>query len=106
MSVSLKEQAAAAPVVQRPWALSVVQEVVAVPVAAAETCDEFRRDVDQILCGMTPEPFHAVGLWYEDFGQTTDEEVRELLHQAMVPSNVVSGAGGAGHVGNAAHGVG
>ena len=53
--------------------------VVAVPVAAAETCDEFREDVDEIVCAFTPAPFQAVGLWYEDFTQTTDDEVRELL---------------------------
>jgi putative phosphoribosyl transferase len=53
--------------------------VVAVPVAAEETCDAFRDVVDEIVCGVTPKPFHAVGLWYEDFSQTSDEEVRELL---------------------------
>jgi putative phosphoribosyl transferase len=56
--------------------------VVAVPVAAAQTCDEFRGDVDDIVCAVTPKPFHAVGLWYEDFSQTSDEEVRELLARA------------------------
>jgi predicted phosphoribosyltransferase len=53
--------------------------VVAVPVAAEETCDAFRDVVDEIVCGVTPRPFHAVGLWYDEFGQTSDEEVRELL---------------------------
>lgn len=53
--------------------------IVAVPVAARETCDELRHEVDDILCLRTPEPFQAVGLWYEDFNQTTDEEVHELL---------------------------
>lgn len=53
--------------------------VVAVPVAAAETCDEFRTIVDDVVCAETPSPFYAVGLWYEDFSQTTDEEVHELL---------------------------
>jgi putative phosphoribosyl transferase len=53
--------------------------VVAVPVAAAETCDEFRAIVDDVVCAETPTPFYAVGLWYEDFSQTTDEEVHELL---------------------------
>lgn len=53
--------------------------VVAVPAAAAETCDEFRAEVDEIVCATTPEPFYAVGLWYDDFSQTTDEEVRDLL---------------------------
>ena len=53
--------------------------VVAVPVAAAETCDEFRTLVDDVVCAETPSPFYAVGLWYEDFAQTTDEEVHDLL---------------------------
>jgi putative phosphoribosyl transferase len=53
--------------------------VVAVPTAAPETCEEFRSEVDDIVCATTPEPFYAVGLWYEDFSQTTDDEVRELL---------------------------
>jgi putative phosphoribosyl transferase len=53
--------------------------VVAVPVAAEETCAAFRDLVDETVCAITPRPFHAVGLWYEDFSQTTDEEVRELL---------------------------
>ena len=56
--------------------------VVAVPTAAADTCRELRREVDEIVCAMTPEPFHAVGLWYEDFSQTTDAEVRDLLSRS------------------------
>jgi predicted phosphoribosyltransferase len=56
--------------------------VVAVPVAAPATCAEIRPEVDDLICARTPEPFHAVGLWYEDFSQTTDEEVRELLELA------------------------
>jgi putative phosphoribosyl transferase len=56
--------------------------IVAVPVAAQETCDAVRNDVDDIVCGLTPKPFQAVGLWYEDFSQTSDEEVRELLARA------------------------
>lgn len=56
--------------------------VVAVPISAPETCAAFREIVDEIICVMTPEPFGAVGLWYEDFAQTTDEEVRTLLRQA------------------------
>jgi putative phosphoribosyl transferase len=55
---------------------------VAVPVAADATCDEFRDEVDEVVCAMTPEPFRAVGLWYADFSQTTDAEVRELLARA------------------------
>ena len=56
--------------------------VVAVPTAAPDTCDEFRAEVDEILCAMTPTPFYAVGAWYEDFSQTTDEEVQQLLKAA------------------------
>ncbi len=56
--------------------------IIAVPVAAAETCDEFRDMVDDIVCAETPSPFYAVGLWYEDFSQTTDEEVQELLSRS------------------------
>src|SRR6266542_1162790 len=63
--------------------------VVAVPVAASQTCDDLRGEVDEVVCGFTPEPFYAVGLWYEDFSQTTDEEVRELLARA---ENELAGA--------------
>jgi putative phosphoribosyl transferase len=56
--------------------------VVAVPIAARQTCAAFEADVDEVVCALTPEPFHAVGLWYEDFGQTTDEEVQELLERS------------------------
>jgi putative phosphoribosyl transferase len=56
--------------------------VVAVPVSSEETCDQFRDAVDEIVCLMTPRPFYAVGLWYKDFSQTSDEDVRELLAQA------------------------
>src|SRR6184192_450752 len=53
--------------------------IVAVPVAATQTCDEFRSEGIDLVCLRTPEPFQAVGLWYDDFSQTTDEEVHELL---------------------------
>jgi putative phosphoribosyl transferase len=56
--------------------------VVAVPIAAPSICDEFQDEVDEIVCAVTPEPFFAVGLWYEDFSQTGDEEVRDLLTRA------------------------
>ena len=56
--------------------------VVAVPVSSAETCEELRSEVDEIVCAVTPEHFQGVGLWYEDFSQTSDEEVRELLKRA------------------------
>lgn len=57
--------------------------VVAVPIAPVETCEAIRQEVDDIVCAITPEPFFAVGLWYADFSETTDEEVRELLHDAQ-----------------------
>lgn len=53
--------------------------VIAVPVASADTCRALRTHVDDLVCLETPSPFYAVGLWYEDFAQTTDAEVRELL---------------------------
>jgi putative phosphoribosyl transferase len=58
------------------------QLVVAVPVAAEETCESLRHEVDEVICAVTPEPFLAVGQWYQDFSQITDEEVRELLQRA------------------------
>jgi len=71
------------------------QIVVAVPVAAPQTCEEFRREVDEIVCAVTPEPFRGVGLWYEDFSQTTDEEVSELLRKATTQTKqAASRAGG------------
>lgn len=60
--------------------------VVAVPVAAPQTCDSFRGRVDEIVCALTPQDFHAVRLWYEDFSQTEDQEVHELLARAETKS--------------------
>jgi putative phosphoribosyl transferase len=56
--------------------------IIAVPVAAPDTCSAFRNDVDEVICVGTPEPFYGVGAWYEDFSQTTDKEVCELLDRA------------------------
>jgi len=56
--------------------------IVAVPVAARQACEEFREHVDEVVCAETPEPFYAVGPWYEDFSQTSDAEVSELLNRA------------------------
>ncbi len=56
--------------------------VIAVPTGAPDTCRSFEGKVDEIICVSTPEPFYSVGAWYEDFGQTTDEEVCELLDKA------------------------
>lgn len=56
--------------------------IIAVPVAAGTTCDAIRAEADEVVCAETPAPFHAVGLWYRDFSQTTDDEVRALLDRA------------------------
>lgn len=56
--------------------------IAAVPVAARQTCQELSKEVDEMVCAATPHPFAAVGIWYEDFSQTTDEEVRQLLERA------------------------
>jgi putative phosphoribosyl transferase len=55
--------------------------VVAVPVAAPDTCAEFQAEADEVVCAYTPQPFYAVGRWYEDFTQTTDDEVHDLLQR-------------------------
>jgi predicted phosphoribosyltransferase len=60
--------------------------VVAVPIASPETCEAFRDVTDDTVCALTPEPFYAVGLWYEDFSETSDEEVHELLEDARARS--------------------
>src|ERR1700704_4476012 len=76
--------------------------VVAVPTASPETCEEMRAEVDDVICAITPEPFHAVGLWYQDFSQTTDEEVRGLLAQREMPQDTVAqGSAGTGGVADA-----
>ena len=56
--------------------------VVAVPVGARDTCRALATSADEVVCARMPEPFSAVGLWYRDFSQTTDAEVRELLEQS------------------------
>ena len=58
--------------------------VVAVPVGAPETCREFESQVDETICAISPEYFQAVGQFYQDFGQTTDDEVRDLLERARL----------------------
>jgi predicted phosphoribosyltransferase len=55
--------------------------VVAVPVGSRQACEMLGDVADQVICALTPEPFAAVGLWYEDFSETTDDEVRQLLAQ-------------------------
>ena len=65
--------------------------VVAVPVGAAETCEELAAEADEVFCGRMPESVFAVGQWYDDFTQTTDEEVRELLQQAAEGRTAAAG---------------
>jgi predicted phosphoribosyltransferase len=62
--------------------------IVAVPVAAMDTCELLRSMADKVFCLVTPEPFYAVGLWYRDFSQTTDNEVHDLLQQGRVGRGV------------------
>lgn len=66
--------------------------VVAVPVAPLETCEEVEALADEVVCARTPEPFYAVGLWYRDFEQTSDAEVRELLERRAREMASESGA--------------
>ncbi len=56
--------------------------IVGVPVASSSTCEELEREVDEVVCVNKPDRFYAVGEWYEDFSQTSDEEVSELLTRA------------------------
>jgi putative phosphoribosyl transferase len=55
---------------------------VAVPVGAEDTCAQLRTEADEVVCCATPRPFRAVGVWYRDFPQASDDEVRELLEEA------------------------
>jgi predicted phosphoribosyltransferase len=64
--------------------------IAATPVAPPSTCRELGHVADDVVCAITPEPFHSVGHWYEDFEQTTDDEVRELL--AAIPRPLEHGA--------------
>jgi len=56
--------------------------IVAVPVAVESACEELRAEADEVICAKTPQPFFGVGQWYEDFTQTDDEQVRDLLARA------------------------
>jgi putative phosphoribosyl transferase len=55
--------------------------IVAVPISSPRTCSQLKAEVDEIICVRTPQPFYSVGLWYNNFSQTTDAEVRDLLNQ-------------------------
>jgi len=61
--------------------------IIAVPVGSREICELLQAEADEVICGEMPEPFYAVGTWYSNFLQTTDEEVRELLERAAHEGN-------------------
>ena len=65
--------------------------VVAVPVASRIACEHLRHEADEVVCVHTPEPFMAVGLWYDDFEQTSDEEVQDLLARSRAAAGSSSG---------------
>jgi len=64
------------------YTLGAARVVVAVPIAAPEICEAFETLADRVVCADTPSPFWGVGMWYTDFSQTSDEEVRDLLARA------------------------
>jgi putative phosphoribosyl transferase len=74
--------ASMAAAVQALKAFSLQRLVVAVPVAEKAVCDWFQDSVDELICPCMPSVFNAVSLWYEDFSQTTDEQVRSYLREA------------------------
>ncbi len=63
--------------------------IVAVPAAPPDVCEQFHQEVDQVICAITPEPFHGVGLWYDNFEQISDAEVRDLLQRAAERQSIV-----------------
>lgn len=71
--------------------------IVAVPVGASDTCTRLRSIADEVVCLATPEPFDAVGLWYEDFSETTDGEVQKLLGKGAAHASSNPGSTGVGH---------
>jgi predicted phosphoribosyltransferase len=75
-------------------ALGAKRIIVAVPVASVEARDRVATVADEVVCPYTPEYFSAVGQWYRDFGQTSDEEVRDLLQRAHATLAKPAGRGG------------
>jgi putative phosphoribosyl transferase len=68
-----------------------IRIVAAVPVGSPDTCDAIRADADEVICATTPEPFFGVGQWYEDFSQTSDDEVRALLARSALNPDASEG---------------
>jgi putative phosphoribosyl transferase len=56
--------------------------IVAIPVAPLSACEAIRKDVNEVVCLLWPEPLYSIGIWYDDFDQVSDSQVRELLEQA------------------------
>ncbi len=65
--------------------------VAAVPIGAPQTCQQLEQEADEVVCASSPESFMAVGMWYEDFSQTSDEDVRELLARAQQDAEATRG---------------
>jgi predicted phosphoribosyltransferase len=66
--------------------LGVKRLIVAIPVGSAQSCERLRRDVDQVICLIESEDLTAISLWYDDFRQTTDKEVEDLLDESVSES--------------------
>jgi putative phosphoribosyl transferase len=71
--------------------------IVAVPIGAAQTCDELADEADVVVCARTPEPFAAVGAWYRDFSETSDAEVQRLLEEHASAPKAHAARGGHGN---------
>ncbi len=71
--------------------LEAARVVVATPVAPHQALHLLRKEADEVVCAAAPEPFRAVGIWYEEFDQTTDDEVRRVLQDARVPGHHPAG---------------
>lgn len=69
-----------------------LQIIVAVPIASLEVCEELAQEVERMVCAATPRPFHAVGLWYDDFSPTADDEVRQILGSTRRPEESAGAA--------------
>jgi putative phosphoribosyl transferase len=66
--------------------------IIAVPVGALETCNELKREADEVVCLLSPHQFYSVGMWYRDFGPTSDDTVKQLLKQGREWQHAVTGA--------------
>lgn len=67
--------------------------IVAAPTAAPQACELLSKEADEVICDIMPDPFYSVGLWYDDFTQNSDEEIRELLEHAAASRSAENAAG-------------